>query len=202
MTTSDKSPLETYTANDYFRIVPMGAKADLIGGKIVPAQLDTPAENELTAFVATLIRFYDARRDIGGDLFLHRFSFVLSATCVAEPDIAYVRSERSHLISETCMTGPPDIAVEIVSHDSVDRDYEFKREMYEAAGVPEYWIIDPLDASAEFLVLQDGKYQPAALEEGVRFRSTVLPGFWLDARWLFAAPLPKEPDCLRQILAG
>jgi hypothetical protein len=53
MTTSDELPLATYTANDYFRIIPRGAKADLIGGRIVPAKLDTPAENQLTVFVAT-----------------------------------------------------------------------------------------------------------------------------------------------------
>ena len=37
---------------------------------------------------------------------------------------------------------PPELAVEILSASSVRRDYGVKRQLYEALGVPEYWICD------------------------------------------------------------
>lgn len=191
-----------HTVDDFFAIVKDGEKADLINGVIYMASPDSPRANKIACFVCGLIRWFLDTRDLGGECYMSRVAFVLDEANSPEPDVAYLRAERLHLEASGRIKGPPDIAVEIVSHDSVTRDYELKREMYEAAGVPEYWIIDPLDSTAEFLVLQDGKYQPATIEGGARFRSTVLPGFWLDTRWLFATPLPKEPDCLRQILTG
>lgn len=191
-----------HTVDDFFAIVRDGQKADLINGVIHMASPDAPRANDIGFFVGTLLRCFVAERNLGGRCYISRVAFVLDDAHAPEPDIAYVRGERMHLVASGRVKGAPDIAVEIVSHDSVDRDYELKREMYEAAGVPEYWIIDPLDSTAEFLVLHEGKYRPATLEDGTRFRSTVLPGFWLDTRWLFATPLPKEPECLTQILAG
>ncbi|MDZ4781228.1 MAG: Uma2 family endonuclease [Planctomycetia bacterium] len=191
-----------HSVEDFFALVKDGEKADLINGVIYMASPDSPRANDIGFFVGSLLRYFVAERSLGGRCYISRVAFELDDSHAPEPDVAYVRGERMHLVASGRVKGAPDIAVEIVSHDSVNRDYELKRDMYEAAGVPEYWIIDPIDNSAEFLVLRDGRYKTATLEDGARFRSTVLPGFWLDTRWLFATPLPKEPDCLQQILAG
>jgi Uma2 family endonuclease len=106
------------------------------------------------------------------------------------------------LVEEQYMLGGPDIAVEIVSRDSRKRDHEVKRALYESAGVTEYWIIDPLKRQAHFLELQEGHYESASLDEERFFRCRVIPGFWLDAEWLFQAPSPSAYRCLEQILAG
>jgi endonuclease/exonuclease/phosphatase family metal-dependent hydrolase len=41
----------------------------------------------------------------------------------------------------------------------------------------------------------------APLEENRIFRSSVIPGFWLDVNWLLARPIPKAYHCLEEILA-
>jgi Uma2 family endonuclease len=38
-----------------------------------------------------------------------------------------------------------DLVVEIVSPDDVERDIVIKRADYAEAGIPEYWIVNPLD---------------------------------------------------------
>lgn len=53
---------------------------------------------------------------------------------------------------------PPLLAVEIVSLDSIGRDYRYKRSEYAAAGIPEYWIVDPLENRLTILQLQEGLY--------------------------------------------
>ena len=87
-----------------------------------------------------------------------------------------------------------------ISRESRNRDYGDKRRLYEEAGVPEYWIIDPIQKRVEFLVLEEGRYQLAPLEDNRLFRSRALSGFWIDVDWLLADPLPPASRCLQAIL--
>ena len=76
-----------------------------------------------------------------------------------------------------------------------------KRGVYERAGIEEYWIIDLLEGRARFLRLEEGAYREVPLESGAIFRSRGIPGFWLDARWLFGGE-PPPGECLEKILKG
>jgi len=61
-----------------------------------------------------------------------------------------------------------------------------KRADYAAAGIPEYWIIDPRDQTVLILGLLDGSYQE--LNAGTRAEvasSRLLDGFQIDVRRLF-----------------
>jgi Uma2 family endonuclease len=126
----------------------------------------------------------------------------MSGHDACEPDVGYVAPHRLHLLEQRYMRGAPDIAVEIVSRESHSRDYGEKREIYEQAGVGEYWILDPLRQSTQFLRLHDGRFEPAPLVKDRYFQSEVIPGFWLDVEWLFADELPNDYACLQSILAG
>jgi Uma2 family endonuclease len=185
----------------YRRLVKDGQKADLIDGVIYMASPDTIQNNTLNLFLANLIDGFTAARNIEGITFVSRFSCKLSDIRAPEPDVGYVRPERAHLVEERHMLGGPDIAVEIVSRDSRSRDYGEKRELYEDAGVSEYWTIDPLKNRVEFLGLKDGCYESLPLEASRIFRCGVIPGFWLDVDWLLKKPLPRAYNCLEQILA-
>src|SRR5438876_12033067 len=75
-----------------------------------------------------------------------------------EPDILFVRKKFGRKILRGRVDGAPNVAVEIVSPDSVERDYHKKRRQYEEFGVDEYWIINEVDKSATFLRLgADGR---------------------------------------------
>jgi Uma2 family endonuclease len=187
---------ETYRA-----LVKDGQKADLIDGVIYMASPDTRLNNSLNGFLYQLIEGFTAAREIEGFAFFSRFSCKISDFRAPEPDVGYVRPERVHLVQERHMLGAPDIAVEIVSRDSRQRDYGDKRALYQDAGVAEYWIIDPLKTQALFLGLKAGGYEPLPLDADHIFHCTVIPNFWLDVHWLFAKPLPRAYHCLKQILA-
>ncbi len=189
------------TASEFYRIVPDGQKADLLDGVIYMASPDTDRSNELTGFVDFLVRGYNSAKNLGGRVFVNRFAFRLSRYRAPEPDVAYVRKTRIHLISRREMRGSPDAAVEVVSRDSVSRDYIDKKRIYEKSGVSEYWIIDPLRQRVEFHRLKQGKYRQVPLEDDHIFRSHVIPGLWLDANWLLADPLPNPYECLQELLS-
>lgn len=107
-----------------------------------------------------------------------------------EPDILFVGKDRLHLFKKTYLDGAADLAVEIISPESIGRDRGEKFVEYEAAGIREYWLIDPERRQAEFYRLNsDGFYQLIFMPEGV-FRSEVLPEFFLRVEWLWQKTLP------------
>jgi Uma2 family endonuclease len=103
-----------------------------------------------------------------------------------------VAQNRLNIVQDSNLSEAADLVIEIVSPESVGRDRGEKFVEYEAAGVREYWLIDPDRQQAEFYRLTDaGRYQlvfPG--DEGI-FHSEVLTNFWLKIEWLWQEPLPK-----------
>ncbi len=117
----------------------------------------------------------------------------------AEPDVLVVLNENSGRLRPTYLNGPADLVVEVISPDSVERDRVKKYGDYEAAGVNEYWLIDPEQRTAEFYRLSGGRYAAVEPNADGWVASTVLPGFRLRAAWLFQNPLPKLLDVLADL---
>ncbi len=67
------------------------------------------------------------------------------------------------------------LVVEVVSPDSVKTDYRFKRTEYAAAGIPEYWIIDPILNKVSILQLVEGLYEETEYQGGEVLRSPLFP---------------------------
>lgn len=102
----------------------------------------------------------------------------LDEDLVYRPDVVFVSTEKASRCSGA-VTETPDIVVEVVSPDSRSYDSKTKRGDYEAAGIGEYWVIDPQKRSFQFLVNQAGRFEERAAEAGC-YRAAVLPGFELD----------------------
>jgi Uma2 family endonuclease len=99
-----------------------------------------------------------------------------------EPDVLFVSSQnlkrRQAQFWETA-----DLVVEIISPDDPDRDLVDKRRDYAAAGIPEYWIVDPRDESLRVLTLESAEYVDAGALPVAKSR--VLPDFSVDVVELF-----------------
>jgi Uma2 family endonuclease len=199
-TSSAPTGSDLFTVEEFYCLVPDGQKADLIDGVIYMASPDTRRHDRLGGLLKFLMQGYAEAKGLG-EVYGSRFAFELSALRAPEPDVALVRSERLHLVDERRMVGGPDIAVEIVSRDSRQRDYGEKKQLYAEAGVAEYWIVDPLQKRVEFHRLSTGGYELVPLEHNRIFRSAVLSGFWLDVEWLLADSLPNAYEKLQEILA-
>lgn len=73
------------------------------------------------------------------------------------------------------------VAVEIVSPESIDRDYRLKRAEYSVAGIPEYWIVDPIEGKVSVLSLVDGLYEEAEYRGRDGIVSQIFPQLKLTA---------------------
>ena len=71
------------------------------------------------------------------------------------PDIMVI-CDRKHL-KGGAYSGVPKLIVETLSPSTAKKDRSEKMEIYEAAGVEEYWIVSPR-GSVEIYYLEDGKY--------------------------------------------
>ncbi|MEA3338380.1 MAG: Uma2 family endonuclease, partial [Chloroflexota bacterium] len=117
-----------------------------------------------------------------------------------EPDLLFVAQEHLGRLQETYLDGPADLAVEIISLESIGRDRGDKFCEYEEAGIPEYWLIDPLREQAEFYRLDaQGRYCLTSPDEEGVYHSQTLPGFWLRVDWLWQESLPHSVRALGEI---
>jgi len=72
-------------------------------------------------------------------------------TTVVQPDICVICDE-TKLDSRGCC-GAPDLVVEILSPGNSKKEIRLKQELYEEAGVKEYWIVYPEEQSIAVLLL-------------------------------------------------
>jgi Uma2 family endonuclease len=191
---------KAYTFEDFCFLVREDQKADLIDGVIYMASPDNTEANQLSMWLIRLIGDFVEEKDLG-EVFASRVAFRLDDANAPEPDIAFVSQAHRNRIRRGHVEGPPDLAIEIVSPDSVDRDYEKKRALYQRAGVTEYWIVDELQETVTLLRLTArGKYREVRARKG-ELHSEVLPGFWLRPEWLWQDPRPRKNEVLAQVLA-
>lgn len=81
----------------------------------------------------------------------------------------------------------PLLAVEVVSSDSIKRDYRYKRSEYAAMGIPEYWIIDPLVVKVSVLLLEEGLYEETTFSGDQVIASLTFPELALTTEQVLAA---------------
>jgi Uma2 family endonuclease len=100
-------------------------------------------------------------------------------TTVVQPDICVV-CDPAKLDDRGCI-GAPDIVVEILSPGNNRKEMQNKYEVYEEAGVKEYWIVWPEHNTFMRYVLDEkGKYQPSRIMTvGEEITTPILPGFVL-----------------------
>lgn len=105
------------------------------------------------------------------------------------PDICVITKEQQQSMKgkPAVLQSPPLLAVEVVSPESVKRDYEQKSAEYAAIRIPEYWIIDPLTAKVSVLSLIVGSYQTIEFRGSDRIVSQTFPELTLTAEQVLSA---------------
>ena len=80
------------------------------------------------------------------------------------------------------------MALEVVSADKPERDLVEKRGDYAEAGIPEYWIVNPLDETVTVLTLDGDAYSESGVfRRGESATSALLEGFAVRVDEVFDA---------------
>lgn len=114
---------------------------------------------------------------------------ILSNEDKPQPDLIYLSKSRFNIVRiNGRVRGTPDLLVEISSPSTAASDRIRKRRIYEEAGVPEYWLIDPESETAQVLKLENGRYVEVAQAARRLESAAVLPGFSIELAKLFETP--------------
>ena len=117
-----------------------------------------------------------------------RVAVAFSQFRLVVPDLVYVRMERRHLLRNPILKDAPDLVVEILSQDRA-KDLIRNRRWYADAGIPEYWILDPVNDTLTILELSGNQYtERAVLGRNDTLTTPTLPGLTIPLTELFDDP--------------
>lgn len=116
----------------------------------------------------------------GGKVQLASLRLRLPSGRFREPDLLLLRDADDPRRGNRFWTGA-DLVVEIVSDDDPKRDTVKKRREYARAGIPEYWIVNPLTEKIIVLRLEGMKYvEHGVFARGTMATSALLPDFAVE----------------------
>jgi Uma2 family endonuclease len=113
-------------------------KAELLDGVMVVHSPEKTRHEQDFRFLFVLMNLF-AYAHHWGEVLGSMATVHLGECRKVKPDIAAVRLERAHIITEDAIEGVPDLVLEIVSESTRRYDFGEKRKVYEEAGVPEIW---------------------------------------------------------------
>lgn len=131
-----------FTYEDYLLFPDDGRRHELIDGDHCMTPAPSTAHQRLVVRFSIAIGTFLDRRKVG-QLFVAPTDVVLSNFDIVQPDLVFVSSARTSIITAQNIQGAPDLLIEILSETTRKTDEIIKRKLYERYGVQEYWIVDP-----------------------------------------------------------
>ncbi len=164
---------------------------ELLNGEVAKYSAPESRHQLVLANLHLIVGSHINRKRLGRVLFAP-FSVLLNKHSAPQPDLLFVATENLKIIEQKFVMGAPDLVVEIISPGlarpgSVIRDRVQKKEIYEKAGVPEYWIVDP-----EYFLVEVYQHTPSGYtlfhdvegEGGVKSR--IIKGLKVDVADIFS----------------
>jgi Uma2 family endonuclease len=199
--TSNQTPssLPKMTYEEFLAWAEDGSHVEWVDGEVITMSPVSHRHQDIADFLLALLRHFAEAQRLG-KVFSAPFQMKLSTRPSGrEPDVMFISNEKLELLKNAYLDGAADLAVEVVSPESVARDRGDKFQEYEQGGVREYWLIDPMREQADFFLLgDDGLYHLASLDADGAFHSRALDGLYLKVEWLWQEPLPTLLSVLKE----
>lgn len=198
-TTVDATPGRWMTEDAFVEWCDEDTKAEWVDGKVIVALPASSKHVRLAGFLIQIMGTFATQRQLGEVLGPELQVHFETLRRRRVPDVLFVIKDRLDIIKANHVEGAPDLIVEIASPDSLARDWREKYLEYEAAGVREYWVIDPMAERVEAYILNEEKNYTLIEEKDGVIHSTVLPEFHLKPTWLWQTPLPNPLEVLKEL---
>lgn len=184
-----KQPIQgEWTYDDYLALPEDGTRYEIIEGVLYVVN----APNIDHQFAVS-----ELHRQMANFVIDRNLGYVLSApfevhlsetTRPVQPDVLFIKTENWPGSGAKFFEGPPDLVVEVVSPSSIRTDQHIKFSVYEQAGIPEYWIANPITRAVEVFTLSGGEYALKGLSvDDQVIESDVLSGLQIVTSQLFMA---------------
>jgi len=150
-----------YTYDDYYDWL-FTERVELIFGKVLPMAAPNRLHQTVIRSLNTIFgiffqskscEYYPAPFDVRLPVGIKKGKY----TTVVQPDLSVFCDPEK--LDKRGAQGAPDLVVEILSPGNSRRDMKDKFEVYELAGVREYWIFHPIDSFVlPYLLNEEGKF--------------------------------------------
>lgn len=170
------------TADEYLALSDDGYRYELIDGVVVLSPRPIPEHQDILAEVVFQLRAFARKHDVGRAF--PEVDVRVGPTLVYTPDLVFIPGTR-RVRPPRRIDSPPSMVLEILSPSTQARDLSTKLRDYEAFGIMEYWVIDPVGRRFAAYRLEGGKYLEIPVT-GNEFPSVAVPGFTLDLEALRA----------------
>ena len=128
---------------------------EFTNGEVEVLPMPTDRHQSIVAYLFAVFAAYAAQ--IGGKVLFAPLRVRLGEGKIREPDVVFLADAADPRRQEEYWTGA-DLVVEVVNPDDPRRDLVTKRFEYAAAGIPEYWIVNPADGTIAVLHLDGERY--------------------------------------------
>ena len=149
--------------------------------------LPTPTDKHQAVVQFLFLAFLNCLKPRGGKVRFAPLRLRIRPGKFREPDLLLVLSATDPRRQNRFWLGA-DLALEVVTEDKPERDLVDKRGDYAEAGVPEYWIVNPITETIIVLRPEGGAYVEAGVyHRGQSALSVLLPEFSVPVAEVFDA---------------
>ena len=133
---------------DYEALPNDGRRYEIHEGELSVTPAPSPQHQRISR---ELFRILDAHvRQRGfGEVFFAPIDVIFADTSIVQPDLVYLTSEQSSIVTSRGIEGAPTLLVEILSPSTAQIDRHTKLQLYARYAVPHYWIVDGETRSIE-----------------------------------------------------
>jgi Uma2 family endonuclease len=181
-------PDQGYWSEDDYLELDTNHLVEFTDGFIEVLPMPKMGHQKIVAYLYGLLLAFVAPSELGTVLFAP-FRIRLRRNNFREPDVIFMLAKHASRMSEDYWEGA-DLVMEVVSDtpNARARDLVKKRKEYAAAGIAEYWIIDPKDRRITVLKLAGKNYAVhGEFRAGQKARSALVNGFEADVSGCFDA---------------
>ena len=175
-----------WTYKEYAALPDDGVRYEIVNGVLFMTPSPSGKHQDAVGEIFAYLREHVKQAGIG-KVRVAPCDVELAANVVVQPDVFIVLNEHLDRIFEDRVIGAPDLVVEVTSPGTATYDRNNKYYAYARAGVPEYWIADPISHTVEVLVLDGFQYRSLGVFRGTAtLPSQTLPEFEVLVEKFFA----------------
>lgn len=186
-----------WTLERYLKEAPEHLIWEFVRGEVVMYSPATAEHQDLVGFLYRLLAGYCEARG-WGKVLTGPAAVRILPDVVREPDLFVLPPEEVPKAKGVPLEVHPALVVEVVSPSTRTIDLMEKAGDYASAGIPEYWAVDRERKEVLLHRLERESYAVEQVASG-RVKSRSVPGFWMEAGWLFRESLPPIFEVLKEL---
>ena len=174
-----------WTYSHYSALPDDGQHYEIVNGVLFMTPAPNPAHQQVAGEIFSYLRNHVKQFNLGR-VFMALIDVELAPGDVFQPDVLLLLEAHLDRVKTSHIIGTPDLVVEVASPGTATHDRREKYDAYADAGVPEYWIADPIAQTVEVFLLESSTYYSQGVFCGKAILpSKALPGFDVHVEQFF-----------------